>query len=306
MKTDLKKTLLGIMLVLGAGFLWGHTGFFVKNLEAFGVSSVEITVMRLGFTCIMMLAFMLVFNRDVFIIRRKNIKYYIGAGAVGMVGSSLFYFYSISMTSLSVAAVLMYTSPIIVVVLSIFVFRQHLTVLRTICCIASFVGAALVSGILSGVGNVSIPGILFGCAAGFSYALYSVFSSLALLRGSKPLSITVYAFCFAFLAVLPFSNLPALFSKIAEQPKILVYALLQAVLTCLAPYVLYTIGLKYTDAANASIMSTIELVVATLVGLIYFGQGVDLPAVCGIALVISSVVLLNVKLPASKKRKGNS
>ncbi|MBR5515981.1 MAG: EamA family transporter [Clostridia bacterium] len=296
-----KGSFLGIILVLAAGVLWGFSGFFVNKLEPRGVASAQISVMRLGFTFIMMSVWALIFKRDAFVTKKRCVKYFIGGG-LGMVGSSIFYFYAILMTSMSVAAVLMYTAPIIVVVLSIFVFREHLTFLKSVCCIASFAGAALVSGIIGGVGNVSVPGLLFGCAAGFSYACYSVFSSLALMRGAKPISVTVYAFGFATLAMLPFGQIPSLIQKITADPTIVLLALGQAIVSCLAPYVLYTIGLKYTDASNASIMSTVELVAATLIGLLAFGQTVSVPAIIGIVLVIGSVVMLNVKLPERSKK----
>lgn len=298
-----KFSLLGIVLVLIAGILWGFSGFFVRHLEARGVSSSEISVMRLGFTFTLILLWAAFFRRDIFKAPKRCYKYFIGAGAVGMVGSTILYFYSISLTSLSVAAVLMYTSPIIVVILSIFVFRQHLTLLRSVCCIASVLGAALVSGIASGIGNISVPGILFGCGAGFSYALYSVFSSLALMRGAQPLSVTLYAFAFATVTIIPFGSIHTLVPKIAADPVIVLIALAQALVSCLAPYVVYTIGLKFTDASNASIMSTVELVAATVIGLVAFNEAVSIPAMIGIVLVVGSVVLLNIKLPHRKAVK---
>ncbi len=292
-----KNSVLGIILVLFAGILWGFSGFFVNHLKPRGVSSPQIGVMRLGFTFIIMLIWTLIFKRDVLFAPKRCYKYFIGAGALGMVGSTVFYFYSIEMTSMAVAAVLMYTAPIIVVVLSIFVFREHLTLLRSVCCIASFFGAALVSGIVGGVGNISVPGLLLGCAAGFSYALYSIFSSLALSRGAQPLSVTVYAFGFATLAMIPFGNVPSLVGKVAEDPTIVLISLAQAAVSCLAPYVLYTIGLKFTDASNASIMSTVELVAATVIGFVAFGETISIYAVIGIVLVIGAVVMLNIKIP---------
>lgn len=292
-----KNQTIGMLLVLIAGILWGTQGYFVNHLKARGLESPEISVMRLGFTFILIALWLLVFQRDVFVTKKRCVKYYIGCG-LGMVGSSLFYFYSITMTSMSVAAVLMYTAPIIVVVLSIFIFRQHLTILKTVCCLASFLGAAMVSGIFKGVENINVPGVALGCAAGFSYAMYSIFSSLALSRGAKPLSITVYAFGFATLTMLPFGQLPTLVDKILSDPFIIVISMSQALLSCLAPYVIYTIGLKYTDASNASIISTVELVVATIIGFLAgFDAAPDMIAIAGIVLVVGSVVMLNVKIP---------
>ena len=297
-----KNPALGIILVLTAGVLWGFSGFFVNILKAdpYGVTKPQISVMRLGFTFVIMALWALIFRRDVFVTKKRCIKYYIGCG-LGMVGSSLFYFYAIGMTSMAVAAVLMYTAPIIVVVLSIFIFREHLTLLKSVCCIASFAGAALASGIVGGVESLSIPGLLLGCAAGFSYAMYSIFSSVALSRKAKPLSITVYAFGFATLAILPFGELPSLADKISVNPEIVLIALGQALVSCLVPYVLYTIGLKFTSASNASIMSTVELVAAAVIGFVAFEENPGIFGVIGMVLVIGSVVMLNVKIPHKDK-----
>ena len=121
------------------------------------------------------------------------------------------------------------------------------------------------------------------------------------MRGAKPLSVTVYAFGFAAVTMIPFGNIPSLVGKIAADPVIALIALAQALVSCLAPYVLYTIGLKFTDASNASIMSTVELVAATVIGFVAFGEAVSLYAIVGIVLVIGSVVMLNVKIPHKHK-----
>ena len=51
--------------------------------------------------------------------------------------------------------------------------RRPFLVAAIIAMLLMLVGCALVSGIVGGVGNISVPGLLLGCAAGFSYALYS-------------------------------------------------------------------------------------------------------------------------------------
>lgn len=302
MKKTKNKTLLGIFLVLTAGIMWGHTGFFVRKLEARNVNSIEISVMRLVFTFVIMLLAVVIIDRGSLKIEARYIWYFIGAGGCGMIGSSVFYFYAISMSSLSVAAVLMYTAPAIVVILSVFIFKQKLTFRRVLCCLISFAGAALSSGIIGGMKNISLIGIIYGLAAGLSYALYSVFSSMAIGDGANPISVTVYSFGFAALGILFCGNPLTLVSKIAADPSIGGIAVGQAVLTCLAPYVVYTIGLNYVDAAKASIMSTIELVVASIVGLVWFKEPIGLQSLTGMMLVIASIVILNVKVKEKNKK----
>ena len=67
------------------------------------------------------------------------------------------------------------------------------------------------------------------------------------------------------------------------------------------PYVFYTIGLAGVSAGSAAIMASIEPVVATLVSLIVFREGITLYGVLGILLVLSSIVILNIPLKGIKK-----
>ena len=295
-----KQKILGIILVLTAGAMWGHTGFFVRVLKGRGVSEMSISMLRLVLTFVLMSIFVLIFDKSFFKIKLRVLPYFIITGAIGMVGSSLFYFYSIEMTSMSVAAVLMYTSPTIVMLLSLAVFKDHFTWRHMLCCLLAFFGAALASGIFSGDAKASLAGIGFGCLAGFSYALYSIGSGLALRHGCSPMTISLYSFAFASVSILIIGNIPELINSVKNDPVILPISAGQAVMTCLVPYVFYTLGLRFTSPSNASIMSTIELVVASIIGFVSYGETLTLFSYIGIVLVIASIVVLN--LPKMHKK----
>ena len=298
-----RSLFIGILLVLGAGILFGNSGIFVNILGDRGVSEMGISVMRLCFTFLLMFTYLLFFNRSAFRIKKIFLLYFLLTGSVGMVGSSLFYFYSIRLTSMSVAAVLMYTSPTIVVILSLFILRERMTWRKFICCLMSFVGTALVSGLFSGEIKSSLLGVILGLMAGTSYALYSIFSGAAIVSGAKPLTVSLYSFAFAgttmSIVMLVSGGFPDLISTVKGDPFIILIAIGQSLITCLLPYVLYTIGIRYAGASNASIMSTVEVVVASIMGLVVYNQTIPLPGVIGIALVIGSVVVLNI--PFSEK-----
>ena len=67
------------------------------------------------------------------------------------------------------------------------------------------------------------------------------------------------------------------------------------ILTAVLPYLFYTLGLEKTEAGKASVMASLEPVVATVAGLIAFGEVPSLWAAGGIILVLLGVVLLNVR-----------
>jgi len=300
-----KQGILGVAAILMAGVMWGHSGFFVHILSGYGVTGMGVSIMRLLFTLVIMALFILFLDRSLYRIDPRCLPYFIITGMIGMVGSSLFYFYSIEMTSMSVAVVLMYTSPTIVMLLSLYLFKDKLTPQRIVCCFLAFAGAALSSGIFSGNLRSSVLGIVFGCLAGFSYALYSVGSGLALRRGCNPISISLYSFAFASATILTVAairgEMVGLVRAVGAKPVIVPIAIAQAVMTCLVPYVLYTLGIKYTSPAKASVMSTIEIVVASLVGFVRFGEKIDVFGYVGIALVILSIVILNINHKEKQK-----
>ena len=66
-----------------------------------------------------------------------------------------------------------------------------------------------------------------------------------------------------------------------------------ALLTTVVPYLCYTKGLSGLPASQASVTATIEPVVAAILGIVVFHEGVTMMKLTGIVLVLSSVVVMN-------------
>jgi drug/metabolite transporter (DMT)-like permease len=62
-------------------------------------------------------------------------------------------------------------------------------------------------------------------------------------------------------------------------------------------YWFYTQGLKQLEASKASIVSTIEPVVATIMGLLIYNENVSLIQAAGILLVLGAVLLIQERKP---------
>ena len=81
----------------------------------------------------------------------------------------------------------------------------------------------------------------------------------------------------------------------------ILYALLFALVSCILPYVFYTLGLRHIPSSTASIIATVEPVVATVVGAVIFAEPIGVPfGYLGVALVLLSVALINIDF---KKKK---
>lgn len=280
------------LFIIAAAGLWGLIGLFVRSLNAAGFTALHIVMLR---TIVSAAGITLLFFKYGFQHTRINWRdswMFIGTGILSLTFFNYCYFNSIQLTSLAVAALLLYTAPIFVMLMSVIFFGEKFTPLKGVALLCTFIGCACVTGALEGELNLSLTGLLYGLGSGFGYALYSIFGKYAVEKKYSSLTISAYTFYFAFLAAIPLVRPDsAFFAKITLEtiPAILGLGIVAAVI----PYILYTQGLKSVEPGKASIIATFEPVVASLVGVFAFAEPLTLAKLTGMALILSSVVLLN-------------
>ncbi|EMR03271.1 putative permease, DMT superfamily [Cesiribacter andamanensis AMV16] len=198
---------LAYLSILAAAVLWGIIGLFITRLYALGFSPTQVVALRLLTAAFLLAGYTLWHNRQLFRIRLSDLRYFIGTGLFSVVLFNWCMFTAIRETSISVATILLYTAPAFVTVLSRLLFGEPLTGRKLLALLATLLGCALVVGFLPwGGGQLSGYGILLGLGSGLFYALYSIFGKWALQR-HQPLTVTVYTFVLAALAITPFSGL---------------------------------------------------------------------------------------------------
>ncbi len=283
------------LFIITAGILWGAIGIFVRKLNAVGMNSFDVIFIRAIFTTIIIFAILLITDKTMLRIKLKDIWMFIGTGIFSIVFFNGCYFSAMNYTSLSIAAILLYTAPAFVMVMSVFLFKEKFTKPKLFALILSFAGCIFVSGIFSSEALALSPkGFLFGIGAGLGYALYSIFATYA-LKKYKTLTIVAYTFLFASFGSFPFADTKLIYTELISDSILFVYALLLAIISTVLPYIVYNEGLKYTPAGAASIMASAEPVSATLWGIIIFREKLDLWNVLGMVCVLGSIVLLNIK-----------
>ncbi|MGN0439006.1 MAG: DMT family transporter [Lachnospiraceae bacterium] len=278
-------------LVLLAGILWGTIGLFVRVLNSAGLSSMEIVMIRAVTTTILLFVYLAVTDKSLLKIRIKDIWCFLGTGICSIVFFNYCYFKTISMTSLSVAAVLLYTAPAIVMLLSALLFHEKITNRKIIALCMTFTGCIFVTGLVGMTDGLSLPGFFVGLGAGLGYALYSIFGRFALERGYHSLTISFYTFLFAMLGTLPLCNLKQVAAVSSTDFKFVIFFFVFGLFSTVIPYIVYTLGLKEMENSKASIIASIEPVTATLLGILVYHEMITVNEVIGVALVIGSIVL---------------
>ena len=151
------------------------------------------------------------------------------------------------------------------------------------------------SGLGSGSLSFTLSGLLYGLGAGVGYALYSIFARFAINRGYSSNTINLYSCLLAALGAGVIWGFGEPTAILCSSWSNALFCLLAAVVTCYLPYLLYTYGLTGVENGRASIMASIEPVVATVVSVVIFNEPMSALAALGVALVLAAVVLLNLK-----------
>lgn len=280
-----------------AACLWGIISLFVKELYAAGFTPVQVVSIRALTASFFLLAYAAAKGGKALRIAPSDSRYFIGTGIISVVFFNWCMFKAIQEISVSVATILLYTAPAFVTLLSRVLFRELLSTRKVLALFTTLLGCAGVVGIIPHLdASISSYGLMLGLGSGFFYALYSIFGKAALQKYSS-LTVTVYTFLFAALAITPFSKLETalpLFSSATVWVNIVGLGFLSTTLA----YLLYTRGLQRIESSRASIIASLEPVVASLLSVFLFSETLSLWQYAGIGLVVAAVML--VQEPAKK------
>lgn len=286
------------MLVLPvlAGVMFGAAGTFVRHLNAAGMSGPTVLFARASFATAFMLAFLLATDRSKQRVSLRDLPIFLGTGPLGMMALNICYNEAIARLTLSLAAVLLCTAPVFVMVFSSVLFRERITTRKVACMVLAILGCVLVSGLLDqGVGvGVSASGVAFGVGAAVFYALYSMFSRIATDRGYHTYTVVLYSVALTTVFVLPFSDVAAIGSYLAgsRAPGAL-YLCLHALVTSVLPYVFITTSLQAVDPSTVSILaSATEPISAMAFGALVYAELPTPLMMLGIVVSVAALVLL--------------
>ena len=281
-------------LIIIAGICWGAIGIFVRKLNSFGIQSLEIVDVRAIVSAFLIGVLLLVYNKKLLYIHPRHLWTVFGTGVAGIIFFNLCYFSTIKASSLSVAAVLLYTAPIFVMLLSSLLFKERITKKKVFCLGLSLIGCVMVSGIFDGTATLDGKGFVVGLGAGLGYALYTIFTRYALIYGEHPLTIQFYTFLFGAIGGYFISDIEIIKLSVMTYGSGPIVFILGIGIFCTAiPNVLYNYGLKYVDNGTTSIMASVEPAMAIIFGIIFFHEIPSPVAAIGMIFSLTSIILIN-------------
>lgn len=165
----MSKKLSTAFLVL-AGALWGCLSIFVSALSDYGFDSKEIGFIRISLCTLMLLVIILIRDRSLLRVQLRDMWMFVGTGIISVTLFSYCYFTTVINVEAGIAASLLYTSPVFVMLFSAVLFRERITAQKIAAIVLTVSGVALVSGML-GSSALGALDLIIGIGAGLFYSL---------------------------------------------------------------------------------------------------------------------------------------
>lgn len=281
----------GVLLIALAALAWGTTGSVSTVLiERAGAEPLLIGTARLWLAALLLLpAARLAGGRAG--LGPPALAAGLGMGAA-MAAYQAFYFSAVPRAGIAVAAlVAICSAPLMIAVLAAVLLGERLTARVGLALALGVVGTALlVAGPETArAAPEATAGVALALGAGLAYAGYAV-TARAFVTRTSALGLTAWSFAAAALLSVPLglSTTDPLGQLRRGWPWLLY---LGAVATA-AAYALYAQGLRRVPAAVAGVVTLVEPLTATLLGVLVFGERLGTRGAAGAALLLGAIGLL--------------
>ena len=275
-------------MALLAGSCWGIISLFIRRLNAIGFSPMDIAALRSAATALALLAAAPFAKGHPLHLKLRDSWCVAGCGILSITLFNCCYFATMQRSTVNIAVVLLYTSPVFVTLLSCLFFKERFTCRKLLALGMVLLGCVFVSGVIGSGGRLTPTVLCLGLCSGFFYALYSIFGRFAQQRGLDSFKITLWTFIFSGSASLFIFNWGDSLPLLNNPSAWLCLGGLVAISTIL-PYYTYTASLKLLEPSTAAIIVAIEPVVGSLVGILLFHEPISASALIGMVLVIGAL-----------------
>jgi drug/metabolite transporter (DMT)-like permease len=261
--------LVGLLLVTIGAISYGLPGTLMKMADSQGAKTGGVVFFSFLFSSIL-LHIMYYLQRgnkkDFGMSKNDALKMLTSGGTIAL--SNACYFTSLSYIPVAVSAVLLMQSIIMILA-----------------------GTAMGTGAFSLPGDYSLPGLILGFMAGFFYALTILFTG-RLSVSAPPLGRAAMMSSGAFLLAA------AIWSQdlsVALFPIEMKWGAIISIFSVVLPLSCFVRGMPQISSVAGSIISSLELPASIIFAWLLLGENINSVQICGVMLIISSVIISGLK-----------
>jgi len=282
-KLDVKGTFLTILSASAFGLI----AIFAKWAYAAKVDLLNLLSLRFLIAAVVMWLVVLVFRRNPRL-APKQLLILVVLGAVGYGLMSMSFFNAVKLIPASLAAILLYTYPVIVTVLSAKIEKEAITKFKIISLVISSVGLVMVVGVA--LQGVNLLGLFYGALAAVVYSAYIIIGN-RLLKGIDPIIMTTYVMTSSAVMynAVGWATGTVTFDISSDGwLAILGVAIVSTVIGLLT----FFQAMKLLGPSKVSIISTIEPVVTSVAAFTFFGEMLTWIQIAGGLMILGAIILI--------------
>lgn len=278
----------GIMFILISGASFGVMPILAKLAYSEGANAYNTLALRFAFSALILYLYIR-YKKISLKLNGGQIKLILFLGVIGYSFTSIFLFLAYNYVSSAVATAVLYTYPIMVMLLSIIIYKEKFKLKKLMYVIFTILGIWIMSN-TKGQGSSAL-GIIFVIIAGFSYAIYVIGTAAPKLK-------TIDSFVMSFyisLIVAGADGIAGLFTNSFSKPisiRGIIYIILLALISTVISLMTFLKGVRIIGPTNAALFSTVEPIVSLILGAIILGESVNIFTISGITIIVITMILL--------------
>ena len=296
-----QRVRLGYAMVATAATLFAVNGSVSKVVLGSGLSALELTQIRNTCAALLFFAFLLVFARSRLRVGRRELAFLVAFGLVGVALVQWLYFVAIENLPVGVALLIEFTAPLFVALFARFVYGEYIRRRIWVSVALCLTGLSLVVELWAGV-TLSTVGVTAAFGGAFALTAYLLMAEKE-RRHRDPASLSFYGFLVATLlwaVVRPLWTFPwdVLDDRVSLQGHLSEYhapvwtlVAFVVVIGTMVTFTLLTGSLRHISATRASIVATLEPVVATVVAWAWLGETLGAAQLVGGAVVLGGIFI---------------
>jgi len=286
-----KKEIIGVGAVLLSAVCFAMTSILIKTAYTLDLSPLQILALQSWIASLLLLLYGLLFDRKIFKLSKRNTLILAFQGIIGSLGTSVLFAYALLYLPVSMATLLLYLYPVLVMGAGVIFLHKKVGVKEKIALVCTLAGTTLASGVFSGVGGIPLEGILLGIAAAVAYASFNVVGEVALQEVS-PLTAMCYAQWFSSLGLILYLK-GNVFQIPWSSPGVWGIGIALATIASILPFYLILVGIQKIGSDKAAILSTFELPVTFIMAALILKEIPNLAQWVGGGVVLGGIILLN-------------
>ena len=283
---------------LTAMFIYGTVAIFSHYIL---LSPTLIVLTRAVLGVLVILVYAVIFKKQKidFTAIKNNILWLILAGiALGLNWVCLFTSYNY--TTVAIATLLNYLAPVIMILLSPLLLKEHLSIKKIICVLIAVIGMVFVTDPIGLAGGINRTGLLLGLGSALTYVGLIVFNKY--MKDIDPYSKTSFVLLIASLVIFPFMMFNTDFSVIEIDYKMIILLLVIGIIHTGFAYILYFGSMPNLDGQTISILSYIEPVVSILLSVIILRENMTIYTLIGTILILGATFISELNLNKNQEK----